>query len=137
MEITKKCNVCGNDFAAKSDKAQFCSNACRTKAHRNKEKRDYSNTQTYQNNNLQNMDWKYHFMMNAFREDFTKLSNDFYNSLPLITSVKSLKSTVVDLFSNDVINTKKISELEQKIENLEFKLNKITKFLNRNKKAKN
>lgn len=38
MERTKKCKVCENDFIAKSDKAEYCSNACRASAHRRRKK---------------------------------------------------------------------------------------------------
>ena len=38
MERTKKCKVCANDFIAKSDKAEYCSSACRASAHRKREK---------------------------------------------------------------------------------------------------
>lgn len=38
MEFIKQCKVCGKDFQAKSNKKNYCSNACRTFSFRQREK---------------------------------------------------------------------------------------------------
>lgn len=38
MSIQKKCTVCGKEFTAKNDKGTYCSNSCRVKAYRKREK---------------------------------------------------------------------------------------------------
>jgi len=38
MSIQKKCTICGKEFTAKNDKGTYCSNSCRVKAYRKREK---------------------------------------------------------------------------------------------------
>jgi hypothetical protein len=51
MDITKNCTICGNEFTAKNDKGMYCSNKCRAKAFRNREK-NFINTVSVNNYNV-------------------------------------------------------------------------------------
>jgi hypothetical protein len=51
MDITKNCTICGNEFIAKNDKGMYCSNKCRAKAFRNREK-NFINTVSVNNYNV-------------------------------------------------------------------------------------
>jgi len=47
MELTKKCSVCNDEFTAKSNKANYCSDACRVMAFRQREKQKANNYNTH------------------------------------------------------------------------------------------
>ena len=152
MSIQKKCTVCGKEFTAKNDKGIYCSNSCRVKAYRQREKGE-------QNELAKNITEEYSEELSLFRlrlndmyEDVQKLQSEMVTvtkylysfaekiaSIPHIPDMSELKYDIKDLsdrFDDEIYKLKSANEekIEKNYDNIRmigFKLNEFADAINR------
>lgn len=152
MSIQKKCTVCGNEFTAKNDKGIYCSNSCRVKAYRQREKGE-------QNELAKNITEEYSEELSFFRlrmndmyEDVQKLQSEMVSvtkylysfaekiaAIPHFPDMGEIKTDIKDLsnrFDDEIYKLKSANEekIEKNYDNIRmigFKLNEFADAINR------
>jgi len=152
MSIQKKCTVCGKEFTAKNDKGIYCSNSCRVKAYRQREKGE-------QNELAKNITEEYSEELSFFRlrmndmyEDVQKLQSEMVSvtkylysfaekiaGIPHIPDTGEIKTDIKDLsnrLDDEIYKLKSANEekIEKNYDNIRligFKLNEFADAINR------
>jgi len=152
MRIQKKCTVCGKEFIAKNDKGIYCSNSCRVKAYRKREKegqselakniiQEYSEELSY-----------FRFRMNDMHKNVQKLQNEMVSvtkylysfaekiaSIPHIPDVSGIKTDIMDMSERfeekiekiKISNEEKIEKNDNNIRLIGLKINEFADAINR------
>jgi len=135
MKINKKCTVCSNDFEAKSNKALYCCNACRVKAHRSKQKTNFTQQKFESNNQPTFNEIKFQALLNNYEQRLNnqeqiikKLNNDIQGIVDLIVKYN------IQVIKNDNAYSLNILKLENKFDDLKSDFKNLSK-KNENKKA--
>ncbi len=108
MEITKECTVCGNDYIANSNKAKYCSNACRVSAHRKREKHKIKHEDKLQQK-LERQELK------NLKNRFVELETSF-NSFQV--EVYKTVSSIYDVVVYKDVNNRELSSMQKSIKEL-------------------
>jgi hypothetical protein len=122
MSITKKCSTCGNEFTAQNDKGTYCSDKCRAKAYRTREKR-FINTVTVTNFNVP--DERIDLLakkVKEFEEQLGILISEYKIMVPYI--VESAKTSAVFPLMEE-----RYSKLSGQIDNVENATEKMERLL--------
>ena len=139
MSIQKKCTVCGKEFTAKNDKGIYCSNSCRVKAYREKEKGEKGEQDELAKNISKTYAEELSFFkmrLNDMHKDVQKLQSEmvtvtkylysFTEKVASIPDMQMLTSDINDLSDkfNDEINLMK-NKYEEKIEKNDYNIRLI------------
>jgi hypothetical protein len=122
MSITKKCSTCGNEFTAKNDKGTYCSDKCRAKAYRTREK-NFINTVSV--NNYTVPDERIDLMVKKIKEFEDQLGfliREYKIMVPYI--VESAKTTAVFPLMEE-----RYTKLSEQIDNVENATEKMERIL--------
>lgn len=122
MNLTKKCKVCGNYFIAKSDKAEYCSNACRAFAYRKREKSKMENDFFNEDNELEifserinQLEVNQKYISKQFYELVVALGKDFVSTSAL--------NVIITQRNEDFAIISKQAEKIKELEDVTYKLN--------------
>lgn len=115
MSIQKKCIVCSKEFIAKNDKGIYCSNSCRVKAYRLREKEreehevavDYENSVVY-TNIIEHKIKEFENQFKLIYKDLKSLMNHTVNASVSSAQLPALKERIKE-------NSSEISELKNEI----------------------
>ncbi len=122
MSITKNCSTCGNEFTAKNDKGTYCSDKCRAKAYRTREK-NFINTVSV--NNYTVPDERIELLVKKIREFEDQLGfliREYKIMVPL--TVESAKTS-----ASFPLMEERYSKLYERIRNGEIETGKIERLL--------
>jgi len=147
MSLSKKCTVYGNDFMAKNNKAEYCSNACRVKAFRERGKSEKINKMDCNKSEFKEND----STLIKLSNDFKILQDNMKSFIPRLLEIVEIKAQIPFLEKQCNQNSKsildlqfemekkddKIEKLQDKIRDLEMELKFLQKFGSENDTSKN
>lgn len=122
MSISKKCEVCSNDFEAKNNKAKYCSNSCRVKAYREREKQS---TKKVADSVFVNIETENEILQDKIMEiehNLTILKREFKLMLPYVIEMATISKKYSYIEKNVDLNSESINNLKEKTEDVLEKL---------------
>lgn len=146
MERNKKCSVCENDFIAQSNKAKYCSNACRLTAFRKREKSkttsiineiqsDLFYKPNFQEQRIEAIELKQDELYNQFVEITTYIAENLGSIDKLkymveyqkeyISEVKRLTNTVEELKTENNCLRNEINQIKDVAANITYEVKGI------------
>ncbi len=116
MEMIKICSVCNNEFTAKSNKANYCGNACRLVAFRNREKHKTNNHINHEQD--PNIPEDINERIEALENAHGRLLSNFNEMTVFITKDAISKDTLKYIQSDQNENKDLINKLSLQIDGL-------------------